>query len=175
MTTAVDFSGSPVVLLGIGNVLWADEGFGPRVIERMRGRDDLELPDDVALVDGGTQGLYLLPLVQSATRLIVFDTVDFGRAPGELVILRDGEIPAFFGQRPLSLHQTGFADVLAAAGLTGHSPQAITLIGVQYADIDTWGGGLSPATAAMLDPAIEAGQRELHSWKDMSDGQRSPL
>lgn len=156
------------VLLGIGNVLWADEGFGPRVVERMKERGGL--PEDVELVDGGTQGLYLLPLVQDAARMIVFDAVDFGRPPGTLTVLRDGEIPAFFGQRPLSLHQTGFTDVLAAAELTGRLPRAITLIGVQYADIDTWGGGLSPAVTATLDPAIEAGLRELQAWEETPHG-----
>lgn len=157
---------APTVLLGIGNVLWADEGFGPRVVERIRNRDDLAWPDGVEIVDGGTQGLYLLPLVQEAQRMIVFDAVDFGRPPGDMVILRNDEIPAFFGQRPLSLHQTGFTDVLAAAELTGCKPQSITLIGVQYANIDTWGGSLTPAIAAALDPAIEAGRRELNSWEE---------
>ncbi|MBS1190900.1 MAG: hypothetical protein H6R10_2692 [Rhodocyclaceae bacterium] len=153
------------VLLGIGNVLWADEGFGPHVVARLQERGDL--PPAVELVDGGTQGLYLLPLVQDAARMIVFDAVDFGRPPGEMVVLRDGAIPAFFGQRPLSLHQTGFTDVLAAAELTGRCPRAITLIGVQYANIETWGGGLSAAVAAAIDPAIEMSRRELQSWKEM--------
>jgi hydrogenase maturation protease len=152
------------ILLGIGNTLWADEGFGPQVIARMQEAGDL--PAQVDLVDGGTQGLYLLPLVQDAARLIVFDAVDFNRPPGAMVVLRDDEIPAFFGQRPLSLHQTGFTDVLAAAELTGRRPHAITLIGVQYANIDTWGGGLSPAVAAAIEPAIAASRRELQSWKE---------
>ena len=157
-------SAASTVLLGIGNVLWADEGFGPRVAARLLEEDGL--PPDAEVVDGGTQGLYLLPLVQDAERLIVFDAVDFGRPPGEMVVLRDGDIPAFFGQRPLSLHQTGFTDVLAAAELTGRLPRAVTLIGVQYADIETWGGGLSPAVAAAVAPAIAAGRRELQSWKE---------
>lgn len=156
------------VLLGIGNILWADEGFGPRVIARMKERNNL--PADIEIIDGGTQGLYLLPLVQDAKRMIVFDAIDFGQPPGTLMVLRDDEIPAFFGQRPLSLHQTSFTDVLAAAELTGKKPQAITLIGVQYANIDTWGGGLSAAVAATLDPAIEAGLRELQAWEETSYG-----
>lgn len=160
----------PTVLLGIGNVLWADEGFGPAVIERLRQRTDIVLPAGTELVDGGTLGLYLLPLVQDAARLIVFDAVDFGRPAGELIVLRDGEIPAFFGQRPLSLHQTGFTDVLAAAQLTGRTPCTLTLIGVQYANIDTWGGKLSPAIAAVIDPAIEAARQELNLWENSHHG-----
>jgi len=151
------------VMLGIGNTLWGDEGFGPQVVARLR---ESAPPAAVELVDGGTQGLYLLPLIQDCERLIVFDAVDFGKQPGAIVVLRDAEIPAFFGQRPLSLHQTAFTDVLAAAALTGALPTAVTLVGVQFENIETWGGGLSPRVAAAVDDAIAIGRRELESWKE---------
>lgn len=151
-------------VLGIGNILWADEGFGPKAVETLRGLGTA--PEGVELIDGGTQGLYLLPLIQDMERLIVLDAVDFGKAPGEIVVLRDAEIPAFFGQRPLSLHQTAFTDVLAAASLTEAMPASVTLIGVQLENIDEWGGGLSPSVAAAIGPAIEIGLRELESWKE---------
>lgn len=152
------------VVLGIGNTLWADEGFGPKTVARLA---ELQAFDpDTEIVDGGTQGLYLLPLIQEADRLVVFDAVDFGKAPGQIVVLRDREIPAFFGQRPLSLHQTAFTDVLAAAELTGTLPEAVTLIGVQLQNIEEWGGDLSPAVAAAIEPAIDIGLRELESWRE---------
>ena len=154
------------VVLGIGNVLWGDEGFGPKVVDRLR--ESNVLPAGLDLVDGGTQGLYLLPLIQDADRLLVFDAVDFGQQPGHIVVLRDGEIPAFFGLRPLSLHQTAFTDVLAAAALTAAMPEMVTLIGVQFLNIDNWGGDLSPAVAAAIDRAIELGLSELESWKEAS-------
>ena len=152
------------VVLGIGNVLWADEGFGPTVVARIKERG--MVPDDVDIVDGGTQGLYLLPLIQDSGRLLVFDAVDFGKQPGEIIVLRDGEIPAFFGQHPLSLHQTAFTDVLAAAALTGAMPETVTLIGVQFENLDAWGGGLSPAVAAAVEKVMEIACDELESWKE---------
>ena len=69
-----------VVVLGLGNVLWADEGFGVRCVEALQQR--WQFNPDVRLVDGGTQGLYLVPHVHSARRLIIFDAVDYGLAPG---------------------------------------------------------------------------------------------
>lgn len=149
-------------MLGVGNLLWADEGFGPRAVARMIGSGNV--PDGVEVLDGGTQGLYLLPIIQSARRLLVFDIVDFGAEPGRIVVLRDGEIPAFFGQRPLSLHQTAFTDVLAAAELTGRMPEAVTLVGVQLDNIDEWGGDLTPAVAGVMDEAIRIGLGELAAW-----------
>ncbi|HHV67485.1 MAG TPA: hydrogenase maturation protease, partial [Ochrobactrum intermedium] len=59
-----------ILVLGIGNVLWADEGFGVRCVEEMAAR--YALPERVRLLDGGTQGLYLLPFLEEADALIVF-------------------------------------------------------------------------------------------------------
>ncbi|MHB1203887.1 MAG: hydrogenase maturation protease, partial [Acidithiobacillus sp.] len=65
-----------VLVLGIGNILWADEGFGVRAVEALH--QAYEFPAEVKLMDGGTQGLYLLPLVQDADILVIFDAIDYG-------------------------------------------------------------------------------------------------
>ncbi|MGB5465803.1 MAG: hydrogenase maturation protease, partial [Sedimenticolaceae bacterium] len=65
-----------VTILGIGNVLWADEGFGVRTVETLH-RSHV-FPDNVTLMDGGTQGIYLVQHVQAADILVVFDAVDYG-------------------------------------------------------------------------------------------------
>lgn len=151
-----------ILVLGIGNRMWQDEGIGPAII------DELTLQpswNDVELVDGGTQGLYLLPLVQSARRLLVFDAVDFGEPPGTVRVLRDAEIPNHFGHRPLSLHQTAFTDVLAAADLTGSGPARITLVGIQYERIDGWCEPMSESVLAAVPQAVAAAAQELASWK----------
>ena len=65
-----------VLILGIGNLLWADEGFGVRAVEALhRG---WSFPDNVRLMDGGTQGIYLVQHIREADILVVFDAVDFG-------------------------------------------------------------------------------------------------
>ena len=84
-----------VFLLGIGNVLWADEGFGVRCVEEMA--RNWAFPDNVKLLDGGTQGLYLLPFLEEADTLIVFDAVDYGLEPGTLNIVEGDEVPQFMG------------------------------------------------------------------------------
>ena len=61
------------LVLGIGNVLWADEGFGVRCVESFH--EHWDLPAGAAWLDGGTQGLYLLPYLQATRRLIIFDSI----------------------------------------------------------------------------------------------------
>ena len=95
-----------ITVLGIGNLLWADEGFGVRCVEALQQR--YEFADNVALIDGGTQGLYLIQHVQEADYLLIFDAVDYNLTPGELKFVSDDEVPKFLGIKKLSLHQTGF-------------------------------------------------------------------
>ncbi|SFB03399.1 HyaD/HybD family hydrogenase maturation endopeptidase [Azotobacter beijerinckii] len=141
-----------ILILGIGNLLWADEGFGVRCVELLNAR--YRFPDGVRLMDGGTQGIYLVQHVQQADCLIVFDAVDYGLAPGTLKIVRDDEVPKFMGAKRMSLHQTGFQDVLALAEFTGAYPRELLLVGVQPAELEDFGGSLREPVRAQLEPAL---------------------
>jgi hydrogenase maturation protease len=147
--------------LGIGNILWADEGFGVRAIEALHAT--YVFPGTVRLIDGGTQGLYLFPLIAAARRVLVLDAVDFGLAPGSLKVLRDAEVPTWSCGK-LSPHQTGFNDVLALAALRGEAPEAITLIGVQPEVLADLGGSLRDPVRARIADAVELAASELSSW-----------
>jgi hydrogenase maturation protease len=151
-----------IVVLGIGNVLWADEGFGVRAVEALHQR--WQMPAHVSLVDGGTQGLALLPLVESAERLIVLDALDFGLPPGTLHQVEGEDVPATLQARKMSLHQTGFNDVLAHAKLKDQYPREIVLIGVQPVELDDYGGSLRPQVKARLDEAVARACDVLRRW-----------
>ena len=151
-----------VLILGIGNVLWADEGFGVRCVEALA--DTHALPGNVLLLDGGTQGLYLLPFLEEADALIVFDAIDYGLPAGTMKIIRDGEVPAFMGAKKMSLHQTGFQDVIATAQLMGYCPARMVLIGCQPVELEDFGGGLRPAVAARIPEALAIARDVLAEW-----------
>jgi hydrogenase maturation protease len=150
------------LILGIGNVLWADEGFGVRCVERLAER--YSFGPEVHVLDGGTQGLYLLPFLEGARNLLVFDAVDYGLAPGTMKVVEDGEVPAFMGAKKMSLHQTGFQDVIATAQLMGICPERLCLIGVQPEELEDYGGGLRDIVAAQIDPAVDIGIAKLAGW-----------
>jgi hydrogenase maturation protease len=158
----MDDTTTGVLMLGIGNLLWADEGFGVRCVEELARR--YALPEGVRAMDGGTQGLYLLPYVQGARRLIVFDAVDYGLAPGTLKLVENSEVPRFMGAKKMSLHQTGFQEVLAAAELTGQLPEEMLLIGVQPAELEDYGGSLSPEVKARIADALALAVARLQAW-----------
>ncbi len=151
-----------VLILGIGNVLWADEGFGVRCVETLA--RSWSLPDHVTLLDGGTQGLYLLPFLEEADVLLVFDAVDYGLQPGTLKIVENDEVPRFMGAKKMSLHQTGFQDVIATSQLMGYCPETLILIGCQPEELEDYGGGLRDVVAAQIGPAIQVGLQKLQQF-----------
>jgi hydrogenase maturation protease len=160
-----------VLVLGIGNLLWADEGFGVRAVEALHQR--YELPANVRLVDGGTQGLYLLDYVCSAQRVIVLDAIDYKLEPGTLRVFRDGEVPVW-SDTVMSLHQASFQELLSLARLRGRFPRHITLIGVQPDVLDDLGGSLSPCVRMRLDEAVELAVLELSAWGVAATRRREP-
>ncbi len=142
-----------VLVLGIGNLLWADEGFGVRAVEAAHRL--YAFPANVSLVDGGTQGIYLIEHVRNADILVVFDAVDYALPPGTIKLVEDGEVPKFLGAKKMSLHQTGFQEVLAMAEMLGGLPKHLLLVGVQPVELDDYGGSLRAAVKAQIEPAVE--------------------
>lgn len=140
------------LVLGIGNLLWADEGFGVRAVEALNA--EYEFPRNVMLMDGGTQGIYLVQHVRDADILVIFDAVDYGLAPGTMKLVEGDEVPKFLGARKMSLHQIGFQEVLAMAEMMGDYPQHVLLIGVQPVELEDYGGSLREEVKAQIAPAI---------------------
>ncbi|GLS30872.1 hydrogenase maturation protease [Mesorhizobium albiziae] len=151
-----------ILVLGIGNILWADEGFGVRAVETFH--KAYRVPDNVTILDGGSQGLYLVQFVNEHDRLIVFDAIDYGLEPGTMKIVEDDEVPKFTGAKKMSLHQTGFQEVLSAADLMGHYPDRLVLIGCQPLDLEDWGGPLTAPVKAVIPRAIETAVGILRDW-----------
>ena len=152
---------SEVLVLGIGNLLWADEGFGVRAVEALHA--SREFPEGVTLQDGGTLGLMLYEPLARARRVLVFDAIDFGLPPGTLRVLRDGDVPAW-GRTKLSPHQTGFNDILALAQMNGCTPEAIVAIGVQPVELNDFGGSLRPQVRERLPEAVRLAEEQLAAW-----------
>ena len=151
-----------ILVLGIGNVLWADEGFGVRCIETLQRL--WQFAPHVELMDGGTQGLYLLHNVQGASRLLIFDAIDYGLEPGTLKVIENEDVPRFMGAKKMSLHQTGFQEVLCLAQFTGHYPEQVVLIGCQPQELEDYGGSLRPVVRHAMEEALALGLQRLRDW-----------
>ena len=149
------------IVLGLGNILYAYEGFGVRVAERLHNR--FIFPQHVEIVDAGTQGHPLLAYVERADRLLLLDAVDFGLEPGTLIERDSTGIPAYLSAHKMSLHQNSFSEILALAELKDCLPREIRLIGVQPVDL-TYGRSLSATAMTRLDEAVDRALTTLERW-----------
>ena len=149
------------LVLGLGNILWADEGFGVRAVEAFH--EAYADRSDVEVLDGGTLGAYLINSVMDAKRLLILDCAELKAAPGTLRVLREDEI-RLWSSTKLSAHQTGMNDVLAKATIMGYEPEAITVIGVQPNELEDYGGSLTDVVRARLDEAVQLAAEELKKW-----------
>lgn len=120
----------PCLILGIGNILWADEGFGVRVVEAFNDKYAFTDPNNV-IADGGTLGMYLYDRICRAEKLLIFDCCDFKGKPGELRVLRNDDVKLWTATK-ISPHQTGMNDLLVAAAVRGAIPNDIAVVGFRF-------------------------------------------
>ena len=121
------------MILGVGNLLFSDEGVGIRVAEALQ--DRYEFPQNVRVVDGGTLGLNLLGVISEADQLIVVDAVRQGGEPGSLYRLAGEEIPQRIRAKN-SLHQVEFLEALTCCQALDRVPETV-IVGVEPEDITT--------------------------------------
>lgn len=150
---------SGTVVIGLGNPLMGDDGFGLAALRRLEENWYLE---DVELVDGATWGMSLLPLIEDADRVILLDAVDAGVEPGAVVALERDRLPVYL-TRKLSPHQVDLQDVFAAAALRGRLPEDTVVIGVQPESV-VLSLDLTPAVANATRAAASIAVARLRRW-----------
>ncbi len=101
-----------IAVFGIGNILLSDDGVGVHTLNRLK--EEYDLPGYVELIDGGTKGLDLLPLLEDRDKVLIIDAANFNRKPGTIDAVEGDKIPAFLSTK-LSVHQIGLPDLLFAA------------------------------------------------------------
>ena len=149
-----------ILVMGLGNLVMSDDGLGSRVISELE--THFSATSQVALLDGGTLGLDLLPRLEGVDRLLIIDALQMGAEPGTVFRLEGEEVPRAFVNK-LSVHQMGLQDLLAVAELQGHLPGELVVIGAQSALIEM-GMEFSPPVEAALPRVVAAVLAELESW-----------
>ncbi|MEW5829771.1 MAG: HyaD/HybD family hydrogenase maturation endopeptidase [Chloroflexota bacterium] len=148
------------LVLGVGNLLMSDEGFGVHAVERLV--KSYKIPGEVQVLDGGTLGMDLLYYLEDARNLLLVDAIQADREPGYMLRLEDDRVPAFLSLK-VSPHQVGVPDMLAAARLRGTTPDRIVLWGVQPEKIEL-GLELSATVEPLVDVVVEKIIAQLRDW-----------
>lgn len=147
-------------ILGIGNMLLSDEGFGVHFVQHLEAH--YLLPDNVQVFDGGTAGILLAPFVEQCDHLFVIDVVNIDDAPGSLHCFSDEEVRAGDIQTRMSPHQIGMLEVLDICKIMGKVPEQIMFLTVVPENMDA-GMKLSPILQQRIGDVLSLLSHSLQS------------
>ena len=145
------------MILGVGCILYSDEGFGVRVIEKIQ--KNYTFPDNVTIVDGGVLGVNLLGVISQPDHLIVVDSIFNKGNPGDLYRLEGEQIPQRIRAKN-SLHQVDLLEALTLCQALDKVPETI-ILGIEPEDIETLSIELTLTTKAKVDKVIDLVLTEL--------------
>jgi hydrogenase maturation protease len=145
-----------VLILGVGNLLLRDDGFGVHLVNSLK---DTVFPKNIRVLEAGTVSHQLIPLLHEVDFLIVVDVVEAGDTPGSLFRFSPEDMK-FTSEQKVSLHQISLVDVLHMAELTGRKPHTV-IIGVQPKDVASWSLELSDELNAVIPKVKELIFKEL--------------
>ena len=143
-----------ISVIGIGNVLEGDDAIGPTVVRVFEAR--YAVPEDVALIDGGTPGLDLTAYMMGLAGLVVVDSIKTRTgAAGEVKVYDKAGILNRGPLVAMSPHEPGLREAILHAEFQGVAPPVIKLVGVVVGSIE-FGCQLTPPVRAAVDGAVEA-------------------
>jgi len=148
-------------VLGIGNVLMSDDGWGPRVANTFD--TEYVVGSDVEVFDLGTPGLDLTPWLLDTAHGILVDTVHADAPPGTIRIYDKRDLLRHRPRPRVGPHDPGLQEALLGLEFAGRGPLALTLIGVVPERL-TQGLELTSAVARAIEPAVELIAAQLRRW-----------
>jgi hydrogenase maturation protease len=137
--------------MGVGNTLLKDEGVGVRTVEEFERQ--YAVPENVRVVDGGTQGLWLTPTLQETDHLVVVDAVLGDGEPGTLYRLEKKDLPKGLRAKQ-SAHDSDLVEALNLCDLLGVGPRTVVVLGIQPLDITPFGLELTEKVAARIPDLV---------------------
>jgi len=145
-----------VLILGCGNILIGDDGFGPAVAQLLR--SDYEIPENVCVFDAGTSVREILfdtiLSEKKPSKVVIVDAMDCGREPGELFMLDINALPKVKID-DFSMHQIPTSNLLRE--LKEHCGIEVIVIGCQVANTcNSVNPGLSKPVEAAVKPAADS-------------------
>jgi hydrogenase maturation protease len=146
-----------ILIAGIGNLLFTDEGIGVHVIREM---SKLQLPEEVELVEIGTATFELTGWMEGKDKVIIVDALLGDDPPGTIFRLLPADISTEDGKFSASLHQYGVAEALKSAAMTGNKPEVV-IIGIVPKDYRSLGTELSVELKKSLPKITQAILKEM--------------
>ena len=132
--------GKKILIAGIGNLLFTDEGIGVHIIRELSRKD---LPKEVELVEIGTATFELTRFMEGRNKVILVDAILSDDPPGTTYRLTPKELGSSKARDIASLHQFGISEALECAAQLGYNPEVV-IFGIAPKDYQSLSTELSP-------------------------------
>ena len=168
---ATGWAGARFTVLAVGNPIMGDDGIGLQILAGLQqllptrpAWQAAQKAGELALLEGGTGGMELVPVVQESEQLLILDSVapGNGRTPGQALHLSGDHVPRLLSMK-ISPHQVGLLDILTSARLTGKEPRVLEVVGVVSENVDLH-LGLTESARGGIPRAVELAAEVLDSW-----------
>jgi len=144
------------MVVGIGNLIMRDDGVGVHAIKAL---EALGLPEEVELIDGGTNSYDLIEEFCRAEKLVIVDTMHAGAEPGTIYRAPLKELGLQSIETITSLHEMHFVEAMKMTHMLGYDPPTI-VFGIEPAEVEV-SMELSPQVAAKFPRLVELMQEEI--------------
>jgi hydrogenase maturation protease len=146
-----------ILIAGIGNLLFTDEGIGVHVIRELEKQHP---PENVELVEIGTATFELTGWMEGKDKVIIVDALLSDDPPGTVFRLTPADLSAEDSKFSASLHQYGVAEALRSAAMTGHTPEVV-IVGIVPKDHQSLGTELTDELERALPRIIRVVLKEM--------------
>ena len=140
-----------VLVLGIGNLLQKDDGIGVHIVNYLT-ESGIAFPEGVEVMDGGTAGFDLIPLMAGRDKIIIVDALHVDDKPGSIYRFTPEHLVE--SRERYSLHDLGVKEIIKQLNLGGHEPD-IEIIGIVPEDIHSLEIGISDSLKKSLPLVAE--------------------
>lgn len=149
-----------ISVVGIGNIIMQDEGFGVRCAEYLQKITDY--PDFVQIIDGGTLGMDLMPYIAGTKKLLLIDAMNIDAPVGSFHVFTGDELNAYFKNK-ITIHDVGVNDMLAVLKLTDNPIEEVVVMGVKP-EVVSMGLDMTEKIAEKVPEVAQKAKELVDKW-----------
>jgi len=149
---------SDTVIVGLGNILMADEGIGCVIAGHLLSQQ--EKYPGIEFVDAGTGGMNLLHIISGRKKAIIIDCAVMGTEPGTIKRFTPEQTKSIKQLSHYSLHEADVLQIIEMSRKLGQCPEQIIIFGIEPYRIES-GRGLNKKLSAGLSEYIKTIEKEL--------------
>jgi hydrogenase maturation protease len=158
ITSASSAVRKSIVVIGLGNILFSDEGIGVHLVRKLSENQN-KFPS-VEFIDAGTGGMNVLHLIANRKKAVIIDCVKMGKKPGTIKRFEPADVQTTKKMTHFSLHEADILRIIELSRQLGECPNQIVIFGIEPESLEL-GQKLSKTLSGRIDAYLADICKEL--------------